>query len=406
MLRVQLRIAEAVLIVLTVLAVLTSIPATALLGVALLVAAAALACGAMVGFLFGIPRILEDRPQRGDIPTVLRPNTNLEQISDWLTKILVGVGLVQFGAIGGALNRLIDSIAAAFRPAPYAAVLAGTLVVLPTVIGFLISYIGARTWLFEMLNQFDSGIASFVRHQVHQAVAPVQAEVEQVQQNQRTLRELLTLVDTQLDPRDPEPDRGILADILAKATPGQREHAFRITRKARLAPGVDDRVRRRALPILQTLVDVDPDQYTYRAELGITLADLGEHRRALTELDQAIAQRGAPTGCDWFEFHRARARLGILQDTSPDSATAALLRGDLAVAWRVPNLRAHIVRVLDTHDQNDDEYRVIARMLPYLPHEESLADPQTAGPPTPRQPDEAAHPPATHGTLTRAPDDR
>lgn len=400
MLRMLLRSAKVLLVLLALLAGLTAIPATAVLGIALLVAAAATACGAMAGFLFGIPRI-EDRPQRSDDPTVLRPNTNLEQISDWLTKILVGVGLVQFAAIGSALNRLIDSIADAFRPASYATVFAGTLVVLPTVIGFLVSYIGARTWLFEMLNQFDSGIVSFVRDQVNQAVAPVQAEVEQVQQHQQTLREMLTLIDTQLDPRDPEPDLAVLVDVLTKATPGQRQHAFRLARKARLALGADDHVRRRALPILQALIDADPDQYAYRAELGITLADLGEHQRALVELDQAIAQRGAPTESDWFEFHRARARLGLLDGTTPDRTTAALLYEDLAVAWRASSFRAHVARVLDTNDQNDHEYRVIRQMRPYLPPVESSADRGTAEPPAPRQPDEAMH-----GTPTRATDDR
>ncbi|NUT49611.1 MAG: hypothetical protein HOV94_20225 [Saccharothrix sp.] len=375
MLRVQVRLAVSVLAALALFAILTAIPATALLGTALLVAAAAMACGALIGFMFGIPRILEDRSQRGDVPTVLRPNTNLEQISDWLTKILVGVGLVQFSAIGDALGTLIDSIAVAFQPAAHATVLAGTLVVLPTVVGFLVSYIGARTWLFEMLNQFDSGIASYVRDQVSQAVAPVQAEVEQVQEYQRTLRELLAVTDAQLDTRTPEPDPGVLADVLAKATPGQREHAFRAARKARLAPGADDLVRRRALPLLQGLVDVDPDRYTYRAELGVILTDLGDRRRGLAALDEAIARRGAPTEFDWFEFHRARARLGLLgPGTTPDPDTAAQLRDDLAIAWRKPSFRAHVARVLGTPDEDDVEYRVLDRMRPYLPPEAALPD--------------------------------
>lgn len=397
MLRVQARLAVTVLSALAVFAVLTAVPATALLGTALLVASAATACGALVGFLFGIPRILEDRSQRGDLPTALRPNTNLEQISDWLTKILVGVGLVQFSAIGDALGTLIDSIAAAFQPAPHATVLAGTLVVLPTVIGFLVSYIGARTWLSEMLNQFDSGIASYVRDQVNQAVAPVQAEVDQVQQNERTLRQLLATVDAQLDIRTPEPDPATLADVLAKATPGQREHAFRAARKARLAPGADDVSRHRAVPLLQALIDADPDRYTYRAELGITLADLGDCRRALTALDEAIARRGAPTEHDWFEFHRARARLCLLDPTTtPDPGTAALLRDDLAIAWRKPSFRAHVARVLDTRDEDDSEYRVIDRMRPYLPPDTALPDERAARTPVPRRPDQARPQRAQH----------
>jgi hypothetical protein len=74
-----------------------------------LLAAASLSLGGFVGFLFGIPRTLQE-----DSRTVIagasggsvaegyeglgyeqRVNTSLEQISDWLTKIIVGVGLSQ-----------------------------------------------------------------------------------------------------------------------------------------------------------------------------------------------------------------------------------------------------------------------------------------------------------------------
>lgn len=49
-----------------------------------------------MGFVFGIPRInTTDAVVIGRPPRLVRPNSNLEQISDWLTKILVGVSLTQ-----------------------------------------------------------------------------------------------------------------------------------------------------------------------------------------------------------------------------------------------------------------------------------------------------------------------
>ena len=74
-------------------------------------ALACLASGGIIGFLFGIPRVLQDI----NAPTIMpknneedkdsantskssyrmQVNTNLEQISDWLTKIIVGVGLIE-----------------------------------------------------------------------------------------------------------------------------------------------------------------------------------------------------------------------------------------------------------------------------------------------------------------------
>jgi len=50
--------------------------------------------------MFGIPRA-----SHKDV------NTNLEQISDWLTKILVGVGLTQLTNIPAALVRLATFVA-------------------------------------------------------------------------------------------------------------------------------------------------------------------------------------------------------------------------------------------------------------------------------------------------------
>jgi hypothetical protein len=88
------------------------------LGVGILSGGAALMVGALLGFLFGVPRTLQgerppdvlEEPGEGGRPAEYRVNTNLEQISDWLTKILVGVGLVQLGSIIDAFGDLADSV--------------------------------------------------------------------------------------------------------------------------------------------------------------------------------------------------------------------------------------------------------------------------------------------------------
>ncbi len=71
---------------------------------------AATALGAAFGFIFGIPRVLQRRPasiEKGQQFAITEKtgsqlfftNTSLEEISDWLTKIIVGIGLVQFTTI-------------------------------------------------------------------------------------------------------------------------------------------------------------------------------------------------------------------------------------------------------------------------------------------------------------------
>jgi uncharacterized membrane protein len=63
-----------------------------------------LAIGALVGFLFGVPRWVAGQ-QSGDGRTRYEPNTNIEKLSDWLTQILIGVGLVELHQIGPTLTR-------------------------------------------------------------------------------------------------------------------------------------------------------------------------------------------------------------------------------------------------------------------------------------------------------------
>jgi hypothetical protein len=98
-----------------------SSPADALLTlvVSLAVVAASSAVGSLLGFLFGIPRYLQraapairkpDDPdasagQNAQAARAFAGNTSLEEISDWLTKIIIGVGLVQFQTIVAYLYK-------------------------------------------------------------------------------------------------------------------------------------------------------------------------------------------------------------------------------------------------------------------------------------------------------------
>src|SRR4051812_34381069 len=61
---------------------------TAVVSALLLLAGASLASGVGIGFLFGIPKSRQRIPDQSGRP-LYDPNTNLEDISDWLTKIIV-----------------------------------------------------------------------------------------------------------------------------------------------------------------------------------------------------------------------------------------------------------------------------------------------------------------------------
>jgi hypothetical protein len=134
-------------------------------GIGLLVAAAALVIGGLLGFLFGIPRTLQppasvanNNPPEANAGTPktngnngegteFQANTNLEQISDWLTKILVGVGLTQVTAIGQKFDRLSYSVSLALGDTGGNRSFALALIIFPLILGFLFAYLWTRLYL-------------------------------------------------------------------------------------------------------------------------------------------------------------------------------------------------------------------------------------------------------------------
>ena len=135
---------------------------------ALSLGTAAFLVGALTGFLFGIPRVVAAAAasRSGDevlapamAPSQSRggisPNTNLEQISDWLTKILVGVGLTQVGELPGALARLATGIAPLLGDRADSGVFGAATAVYAVAGGFLVGYLYTRLQLGGAFREAD-----------------------------------------------------------------------------------------------------------------------------------------------------------------------------------------------------------------------------------------------------------
>lgn len=127
-------------------------------GMGLLVAGSCFTIGGLLGFLFGIPRsINSNNPEMSSSKNQIMQNDNLVQISDWITKIMVGVGLTQIYQIGPNLIRLGDYLAPAFDShgiGETSAPIIGVIIVLYyLVVGFLSSYLWTRLHFSTMLAQ-------------------------------------------------------------------------------------------------------------------------------------------------------------------------------------------------------------------------------------------------------------
>jgi hypothetical protein len=136
-----------------------------------LVSAAFISIGALLGFIFGIPRAPKSPPQASRSPQTsgasagsadakmspeddrrFTPNTNLEEISDWLTKILVGAGLVQLAVLPAQLKRLADFFHASMPLTSEAALM---IILNFFVLGFMGSYLLTRLFLTEAFQTVE-----------------------------------------------------------------------------------------------------------------------------------------------------------------------------------------------------------------------------------------------------------
>ena len=132
---------------------------TTVVSVGTMAAAAAFVAGGLLGFLFGVPKAPGSDAEEPTMPGRVRyrVNTNLEQISDWLTKILVGVGLIQLTKIAAAATDLIGVIAKGMGDSASARIVAGGILVYFLGNGFLSGYYVTRTTLTTAFTITDTG---------------------------------------------------------------------------------------------------------------------------------------------------------------------------------------------------------------------------------------------------------
>ena len=124
------------------------------LGVGMSTALAAFLSGCLLGFLFGIPRVVSSGQLRHDKGSeAYSPSSNLAEVSDWLTKLLLGAGLVQLTRLGAPISHLIDNVAAGLTssnaisgPSSAAKVMAAGILFGYVVIGLLDAYVVTTVW--------------------------------------------------------------------------------------------------------------------------------------------------------------------------------------------------------------------------------------------------------------------
>jgi len=301
------------------------------IGYGILIAGAAFISGVLLGYLFGLRPTDHSGNPSGSSSS--RPaQTNLVEIADWLTKIILGAGLVQLTRLPGPIWKLANTMALGVveDPAvetPNPAVALATMGFFSTC-GLLYGYLWTR---------YEEAITT-------DAAADVSA---------------LELVDRWLNGRVP-PDEQTRLDMLEAIKHASSAAKMRIFLQAEQyrKPSTAD-VNDRSLPVFQALVDGDMQAVFHRSRGQCALALMGrtkdpknpddDWRDALDLLNDAIRIRDFSGEPGWYEYEFARAVCQITldpifkKDLPSDAQTIQSIRTDLDKAKDVPDATKNVI---------------------------------------------------------------
>lgn len=313
----------------------------------LMAAGAAIVSGGLLGFLFGVPHVREGEasqtksevrdntadPEHENVTSgssiSYRPNTSLEQISDWLTKMLVGVGLVEIKVIPDKLKDTARFVARGLGNYDGAQAFALTLLIFFSVCGFVFGFLWARLYLKRWFVEADQ-------------MRVLGKKLDQLEMDARAL----ALITQKLagGKHDAITDSKIIEEAVRTASPAMRAQIFAQAEAASDNVGTKgyQMKLKAAISVFAGLIKSDPeDQYDRNhQELALALQRLDppDLKEAVKEITKAIDIRddlGKP-GWQYYEFLRALLRIkqdqNYSKDLPSDGEVVKQIRDDLRVA--------------------------------------------------------------------------
>ena len=319
------------------------------LSVGLMTACAASMSGVLVGFIFGVPFTRDAPPPAAKPdnkeapgsgaqsqstaaqPSYYKANTSLEQISDWLAKMLVGVGLVEIKAIPPHLQSLARYIALGLGGEGAAETLSLAILIYFPVCGFLFGFLWARIYLRRWFVEADEDPLKNIDEKLTRIEADAKAIARVTQQLNR-------------GPDDELIGGRELADLMKKTSTPTREQIFNQASSA--SGNFSDPNHQTRLPgvisILKSLIDAGTNDVSHRhySELSLALSrqKIPDLKAAMEAINKAMSLRGQARVSGWksYELRRARYRMQMDDDfnahrpSSPE-VTEEILR-DLRIA--------------------------------------------------------------------------
>lgn len=345
-------------------------------GIAIMVAFAASFAGGLIGFLFGIPRSgSRSTPAQNDllgIKVQRSPNTNLEEISDWLTKVIVGVGLTQVPSIVDHTQKIVSFVASGMLldlGAASSHVLAGATLVYFSILGFIYVWMSTRLYLsaaMSMWDQLAEAVTTAVKTEVSEHLPEISTkissqlsdqlsgEIDKKISEERKVENLVTDYlepGADLGPLSAEAESAILSAIqnAPDTTKARIFYRARTVRygiyKSKETDSLAQCKLDRVIKVFQTLVKCDVNSRFHRNHAQLAYAYKLKERweDAISEFNSAIKirdQEETATAYLLYEFNRAECYIKAHAQLSADETAKVI--SDFKKAAEVESLKAAI----------------------------------------------------------------
>lgn len=278
---------------------------------------AAMLTGALLGLIFGVPK----SSRRNSAPPALiaadgtqmtlpyNGNSNLEEISDWLTKMIVGIALINWKGIGDALISIRAELENSLD-SRLSGLLAMGLIGAYFGLGFTLGYVWSRVFLPRLLSNAE------------------RSDFDALSRDHRALVEIESMLDGRA-----QPDPQIVTTLYDNASPAGRQRIYdqvinSLMQKIELGSKTDSLV-----PIFQGMLQIPGGQSNVftTAEYAVALlnSDDGQKGNKLQEAKSyierwvhAVQRNGALIGYPGHSLlcaHLALVKvLGGMKKTDPE----------------------------------------------------------------------------------------
>ncbi|MDQ0626011.1 hypothetical protein [Paraburkholderia graminis] len=311
----------------------------------IMISGATMLFGGLVGFLFGIPRFLQEQGVTSLVPggpsntskSSFKQNTNLEQISDWLVKILVGVGLVQFKPILEQFDTAASAVAGGLKGTAITPVFAYAMIVFFLIGGFIFGYLWSRLSLPMAFQNVDD-----LMKNVNEMGKKVSDLERQAAADSTALSIILKQLSGDLDA--PPILQSTLDEAVKNASKAARTSIFLQAQSVRRQMRKSDPKKMElTIPIFRALISSDQEKTYHQnyGQLGYALKDkvVADWLEAESALSIAIGIRDGSAQRGWlmYEFNRAICKINRCPEfTGKVKSTAQVQQSVLADLKQLP----------------------------------------------------------------------